>query len=169
MASIGFCKTTAGRAALRGASRFGAGLTAVVLLGLAATPASATLGRSYDSIQADRVRMAAKMASVSTAAYTVHTLSVAGGVVREYADPQGMVFAVAWRAQGRPDLRQLLGDSYDVMQADNVRVGGPRTRTPLAVRRSGLVLQSGGHPGAFWGFAYLPQQTPAGVSVKDMH
>ena len=152
-----------------GAARLLYGAMAAGLLCLASPPAHATLGRSYESVQADRVRMAAKMASVSASAYTVHTLSVSGGVVREYADPQGMVFAVAWRGQGRPDLRQLLGDSYDVLQADNVRTNVPRTRTPLAVHRSTLVVRTGGRPGAFWGLAYLPQQTPAGVSVQDLH
>jgi hypothetical protein len=82
--------------------------------------------------------------------------------------PDGVVFAVTWRGQGRPDLRQLLGDSFQTMQADNTPRGGRRTRTPLSVRRPDLMIQSGGHSGAFWGIAYLPKMAPAGFPVGDL-
>jgi hypothetical protein len=108
------------------------------------------------------------MASTPMGAYTMHTLTLAnGGVVREYANASGAVFAVAWRAPGRPDLQQLLGDNFATLQADNVRTG-PRLRRPLRVQRDSLVVHSGGHPGGFWGLAYLPQQLPAGVSPTDL-
>ena len=131
--------------------------------------AHASLGQRYDSVVADRARLAARMASATSAAQTVHTLTLAnGGVVREYADANGVVFAVAWRAPGRPDLQQLLGGNFATLQADNLRADGRRTRRPLAVNRTALVLHSGGHPGAFWGVAYLPQAIPAGVAAKDL-
>ena len=132
-------------------------------------PAHATLGRAYDSVVSDRAHMSARLASAQGARFTVHTLTLAsGGVVREYAGTDGVVFAVARRAPGRPDLQQLLGDSFATMQADNARAGQPRLRRPLSVQRSGLVMQSGGHPGGFWGVAYLPQNLPTGVSPQDI-
>ena len=136
---------------------------------LAAQPSRASLGKPYASVVADRARLSARMASTSAGAYAVHTLSLAnGGVVREYAGVDGVVFAVAWRAPGRPDLQQLLGDGFATLQADNARGDGPRLRRPLSVQRDSLVVRSGGHPGGFWGLAYLPQQLPAGVSPRDL-
>ena len=145
-------------------------VSAVALVSLvAADQASAALGQRLDSVQADRARLSAAMVSSAENAQTVHTLSLPnGGVVREYENAAGVVFAVTWRAPGRPDLRQLLGDNFTTMQADTVRTGGPRTRTPLKVDRASLVIRSGGHPGAFSGLAYLPRQVPTGFTGQDL-
>ena len=141
---------------------------AVVALGLAPT-AHATLGGARDSVEADRAHMSAKLASAGAATQTIHALTlVNGGVIKEFARSDGVVFAVAWRGPSRPDLRQLLGARFDVLQSDNVMAGGRRTRRPLTVRRSDFVLMGGGHPGGFHGFAYLPGQAPAGFSTRAL-
>ena len=85
-----------------------------------------------------------------------------GGLVREFTRADGTVFAVTWRGPGRPDLRQLLGDHFQTLQADNVR-NGPRTRRPLSVNRSDFIVRTGGHSGAFWGVAFLPQHGARGL------
>jgi hypothetical protein len=77
------------------------------------------------------------------------------------------VFAVTWRGGGRPDLRQLLGEHFQTLQADNVRAGR-RTRRPLSVNRPDLIVLTGGHPGGFWGVAFLPQMAPAGFSTSEL-
>ncbi len=129
----------------------------------------ASLGGRADSIATDRVHMSARMASTTKPTHTVTALTLANGaVVREFANKAGVVFAVSWRGPGRPDLQQLLGDGFQAVQADNVGAGGRRMRAPLAVNRSDLVVHTGGHPGAFWGLAYLPQETPSGFSAADL-
>jgi Protein of unknown function (DUF2844) len=137
----------------------------------AGSQAEAALGRARDSVEADRIHLSARMASTTLANHTVHTLTLPnGGVVREYMRSDGTVFAVSWRGPGRPDLRQLLGDSFDTLQADQAaRVGRRARHTPLSVARSDLIIHSGGHPGAFWGFGYLPHEAPAGFSGKDLN
>ncbi len=131
--------------------------------------ARAGLGQPFESVKADRDRMSAHMASATMATHTVSSLTLAnGGVVKEFTNKAGVVFAVSWRAPGRPDLQQLLGGGFDTLQADNVGRGGRRMRAPLAVNRSDLIVHTGGHPGAFWGLAYLPQQTPSGFSAADL-
>ena len=77
------------------------------------------------------------------------------------------MFAVTWRGPGRPDLRQLLGEHFQTLQDDNVR-RGPRTRRPLSVSRSDFIVRTGGHPGGFWGVAFLPQSPPAGFSTAEL-
>ncbi len=145
---------------------------------IAATPAMAELGGSPRTIEADRSHLAASMHATGAATHRLQTLTTANGsVVREFTNSDGVVFAVAWRGPGRPDLRQLLGGAFDTFQAqvtapdadlapaaDGTLVHHGRLRRALVVERSDLVAHSAGRPGAFFGFAYLPQQIPAGFS-----
>jgi hypothetical protein len=144
-------------------------MLAGVLGVIAAVPAWAALGGGRESIDTDRRHLAARLSATAAATHTVHVLTMPNGeVIREFARNDGTVFAVAWRGPARPDLRQLLGPRFDDVQADNVLPGGRRTRRPLAVRRPDFALTSGGHPGAFWGVAYLPALAPPGFPVKDL-
>ena len=147
-----------------------AGLAAFGVAALtAALPAQASLGHASASVEVDRAHLAARAATTQAATHTVQTLSLPnGGTVREFMSPDGTVFAVSWRGPGRPDLRQLLGEHFDTMQSQTVVRAGRRLSEPLAVNRSDFVVHTGGHPGAFWGMAYLPQQVPAGVTAKDL-
>jgi hypothetical protein len=142
---------------------------ALIACVVAASPALAALGGAYASVATDRAHFAARVVSTSAATHTVHALTLPnGGTVKEFTRPDGTVFAVTWSGRGRPDLRQLLGPWFDVMQADNAARTGPPHRRPLSVSRSTFVLQSGGHSGAFWGKALLPNLAPAGFSANDL-
>jgi hypothetical protein len=146
-------------------------LPLVLWVGLVAgaPAANAALGGAYDSVQADRAHFAASLKSTAAATYTVHTLTLQnGGGVKEFARPDGTVFAVSWRGPGRPDLRQLLGGYFDTMQAENGARAGPRHRRPLTVNHPDFVVESGGHSGAFWGLAMLPGTAPSGFSASDL-
>jgi hypothetical protein len=150
-------------------SRVAAILGAVNICWAFAAPASAALGEAYVSVEADRARLTARLSSTTAATHAVQTLTLAnGGVAREYTRGDGIVFAVSWRGPGRPDLRQLLGGYFDQFQSDNALRAGRRARRPLAVNRADFIVQSGGHPGAFWGVAYLPRMAPAGFSLSDL-
>jgi hypothetical protein len=146
----------------------GAALGALSLV--AAFPAHAVLGGSYNTVETDRLHMAAQVKTSAAASFSVHALTLANGaVVREFTRGDGTVFAVDWRGPGRPDLRQLLGTYFDTMQTDNVTpVGRRRMRRPLAVNRADLVIQTTGHSGAFQGVAILPKLAPAGFSATDL-
>ncbi len=128
----------------------------------ASNPVAAHLGGSRQGIEVDRAHLAAAMTSTQAATHSVHILTTPnGGTVREFMNGDGMVFAIAWRGPGRPDLRQLLGSAFSAFQ-DEAAAHRGRSRRPLTVQRDDLVVQSGGHPGAFWGFAYRPGDMPAG-------
>jgi len=134
-----------------------------------AATAHAALGAAYSSVETDRIHLSAKIKSTAAATYTAHALTLAnGGVVTELTRPDGMVFAVTWRGPGRPDLRQLLGSHFDTLQADNATRVGRRIRRPMVVNRADFIVQTGGHSGAFWGVALLPQMEPAGFSANDL-
>lgn len=147
-----------------------AGAAAVLTAALlgAAPAAQAALGHAPESVQTDRIHMSARMATTTASAYTAQTLTLANdGTVKEFSTG-GVVFAVAWRGPARPDLKQLLGEHFDTLQAETAVVGAHRLRAPILVNRTDLVVHSAGHPGAFRGFAYLPAQIPAGVSAADL-
>jgi hypothetical protein len=113
---------------------------------------------------------AASSASASTS-YTVRETTLGNGtVVREYVATEGTVFGIAWSGPQMPDLNDLLGSYFPqyvagVKAARAARGGG---RGPVAVDQSSLVVQSGGHMGAFSGRAWLPPALPAGVSSSDI-
>jgi hypothetical protein len=131
-------------------------------------PAQAALGGAYGTVEADRAHLAARMTLTSAGTYTVHTLTRASGLVREYTRPDGMVFAVTWQGQAKPDLRQLLGGYYNAFQTEGAAHVGRRARKPMSVNHADFVVRSGGHSGAFFGVAVLPRAAPPSFSMNDL-
>ena len=125
--------------------------------------AHATLGQNVSTVDSDQTSLHAVAHTVTTqSAYSVQLLTMPSGTqVREFVAPNGMVFGVAWEGPTLPDLKALLGASFDAY----VAATATRRGTPLAVSTSDLVVVSGGHLRAFAGHAYLPQAVPAGVDA----
>jgi hypothetical protein len=139
----------------------------LLLAWLAPGVAAAALGDDASSVEADRTQLRAELRVTAGPAFTVHELQLANGtLVKEYLSPAGRVFAVSWSGPALPDLRQLLGASFEVYRA------APRTpdsgRSHATVSSPGLVVHSAGHPRSFAGMAYLPQWLPAGVTEEDL-
>jgi hypothetical protein len=136
----------------------------------AALPATAlaALGGVVDTAPVNQTgaRIAAR-ASIARSAYSVHeSATPAGTIVREYASPDGKVFAVSWNGPVKPDVRRLLGDYFETYTAAvHERRGTLRRAT---VERNGLVVRSSGHIRAFNGLAYLPGALPAGVTPEEL-
>lgn len=133
--------------------------------------ASAELGGPMTSITADKGRMAARVKAVAMGRYTRHELTRPnGGMVREFTNPAGAVFAVTWAGPGKPDLRALLGRYFATFQANGVATARAMhsLRRPPQVDQSDLKIQTGGHMGWFHGVAYVPSLAPAGFSPADL-
>jgi hypothetical protein len=144
-----------------------AGLAALLTL-VQAAPASAALGGAFTSVDADRLQMrATRMLSVTTATHAMHAMTLeSGGSVKEFANNDGVVFAITWAGPGRPDLRQLLGDRFDKMQATFAIRAGRRLRSAITIDQNDFVIHMGGHSGAFHGVAYLPGLVPSGFDMS---
>jgi hypothetical protein len=125
--------------------------------------AHATLGQNVSTVGNDQARLHAVAHTATTqSAYSIHLITMPSGtLVREYVAPDGTVFGVAWQGPTLPDLKAVLGASFDAYFAATAT----RRGTPLAVSSSDLVVYSGGHLRAFAGYAYLPPAVPAGVDV----
>ncbi|HVZ29241.1 MAG TPA: DUF2844 domain-containing protein [Asticcacaulis sp.] len=130
-----------------------------------APQAQAALGGKSASVDADRQHLHARMSRAQSSGFTVQDLATDDGTVtREYISSSGVVFAVTWAGPARPDLKQLFGPYYDRFQAANTGKGPGRR--PLRADNFDFVVRSGGHSGDFWGFAYLPYETPAGFDLS---
>ena len=131
----------------------------------------AELGGSMSGVQADGAHMGKHMASVAVGNYSRHDITRAnGGVVREFTNAKGQVFAVTWSGPGKPDLRTLLGRYFTTLQASGNTIG--RTmhslRRPAQVNQPDLQIQTGGHMGWFHGVAFIPSLAPSGYSTSDL-
>lgn len=156
-------------------------LLAAALGVCAAAPAHAVLGgdpltpppgaASTNAVMRAAVPASGASASATSAAsFTVHTTALASGtVVNEYLSSDGAVFGISWRGPRMPDLATLLGSYFPQYQQGLMAQRAARgARGQVSVQEPGLVVQSGGHMGAFAGTAYLPQSMPAGVSASDI-
>lgn len=142
-----------------------------IVLGLLAlavsAPACAGLGGAPMSAASGVAGAKVMRQSAAAGGYSVEeTVAEDGTTVREFVLPSGEVFAVAWSGPRMPNLRQLLGAYFEAYR-DEAAARSPGRR-PMAIDRPGLVVQSGGHPRAFHGRAYLPERMPEGFSSDDI-
>lgn len=132
-----------------------------------ALPARAELGGTIASVENDATRLKGTLRLVAAQAYTQHEIRLsAGHVIREYASPDGQVFAVAWEGPTVPDLRQLLGERYfaEFQQATAARQH--YGRHPVLINTPEFVFEQIGRLRDFHGRAYLPQSLPPGADAS---
>jgi hypothetical protein len=138
----------------------------VLALVASAAPVSASLGGPAESVDADRVKLqGALMRLTRSEAFAMHEIRTPSGtMIREYVSPSGVVFAVVWQGPALPDFRQVLGDHFaDYRRAVREARTGRRGRGAFSVSLRDFVVESSGHPRAFFGRAYLPGLLPQGV------
>jgi hypothetical protein len=132
--------------------------------------AHASLGGDITSVHDDQAKLQGTLQTTSKSSYDVHQIQgMSGLVVREYVSRSGAVFGVAWQGRTHPDLRQVLGASYDqYIQAIQAQRTQRHGHGPLLIQTPGLVVQTGGHMGALTGKAFIPQSLPGGVRPEDI-
>jgi len=138
---------------------------AAVAVALAASSAHAALGEPAASVTVEQAQLHAARRQTFGPQVQVHTLQWAdGSQVRQYAGPDGRIYAVAWNTRGKPQLALLLGSHYDryvaaVRAAQRARPG---------IQHAGqwpdgeLVVEAVAHGTVFSGRAYLSTMIPAG-------
>lgn len=155
-------------------------LSRVALATVLCVPAAAlaVLGQAFSTPEASVVQTVgvpgAKLQSIkqipASTLYRIQETQLEPGVnVREFATPQGQVFAVVWEGFVLPDLDALLGIHFAEFRrmADTARGKGVRGSV-VSVNQAGLVVHSGGRARAFSGYAYLPALIPTGVAIDEL-
>jgi hypothetical protein len=130
----------------------------------------AALGDGALSVQMDQARMMASRVASTSGNYTVQQMVLdTGTVVKEYLSAAGTVFAVSWQGPQMPDVQALLGNYVQTAAYGTATFRAAHGGTgPVSLASSALVVQSGGHMGAYVGRAYIPGAVPSGVNVKDI-
>jgi len=132
----------------------------------------AALGGHAADVQSDaramRVARPVRVLPSVATAYSVHEMVLSTGtVIHQYVSASDKVFAVTWSGPSKPDLRQLLGPSFETMNARHEQQGR-LGHSAVVQHESDLVVESGGHPRSFAGRAYLPNALPSGVDPTDI-
>ncbi|HEX9052490.1 MAG TPA: DUF2844 domain-containing protein [Anaeromyxobacter sp.] len=140
-------------------------VVALAVLG-AGLPARAALGEPEASIDRDRRALAMeRRPATARGGVTVHELRRPTQSVREFVDPAGTVFAVAWSGGAPPDLPTLLGAYYGEYRAAAARRA---PRGPRRVETANVIVETWGHGRALHGRAWLPALVPSGANVDDV-
>jgi hypothetical protein len=135
-----------------------------------ATPSIAQLGDKIQSIDAlaTKTKLITKP-PVSHKNYTLHELSDGTLTIREYADKDGRIFAVAWDGMSHPDLSMLLGSYFEDFSASVTHGGRPYGRpTQSEVQGEHVTVVKWGHMRSAHGKAFLHGDLPSAVKSEDI-
>lgn len=141
---------------------------ALAVLGETIEPAatSGTASRSTTGSTGNAVQRTT-LGPTGRSAYSTHEkTNEAGTRVREYAGPDGKVFAVAWDGPAKPNLRQLLGAYFEEFAGTSSAQNGSHHKSAMDNGR--LVVRSSAYLRNFSGVAFLPSAMPEGVSPEDL-
>jgi hypothetical protein len=137
------------------------------LLALCMSGSWAALGSGPAQFAANATATQTDTRSTGQAQYTdIRTTLASGTIVHEYADAAGTVFAVSWSGPFVPNLKQLLGPHFDLLAKRNG--AGHARHGQRMVDQPDVVVESGGHMGAFEGRAWLPARLPTGFDPKEI-
>ncbi|MBK6009278.1 DUF2844 domain-containing protein [Ramlibacter ginsenosidimutans] len=128
-----------------------------LLLALGCACAFAALEEAPSELPTAKVHRTAGTTAAGAGYTDIARTLKSGTVVHEFVDPTGSVFAVTWSGPFKPDLRKLLGRHFGALSP--AAQGG---------KTDDLVVQSGGHMGAFEGRAWVPSRLPAGFDTQEM-
>lgn len=135
-----------------------------------AVPAYAALGGDESGIATEAAvsRMQLRALSPSETRYRVHELRDAARNVnvREYVNPDGKVFGVAWEGQTKPDLSQVLGPYFS--RYTDAAAGHGMARQLRRIDQPDFVLRVSGHMRHFTGSAWVPALVPADFDPAEV-
>jgi hypothetical protein len=144
-------------------------LTLLLWAGISA-PAFAALGGDESGISRDAVvtRMELRAVAPGEKRFRMHELrDTARNVsVRQFVNPDGKIFGVAWDGQTKPDLGQVLGPYF--ARYTNATAGQSRTRQLRTIDQPDFVLRVSGHMRHFTGSAWVPGLVPADVDPMEV-
>ena len=127
----------------------------------------AELGATSMTSNNGHIRSISTLPSPNPAQYTIKKIITRDDIeIHEYNGLNGLVFAVTWQGETKPDLAPLLG-TY--LSRYNAALNHPLAgRSPVAINDVDLVIQTGGRMNHFFGLAFLPSLAPQGVLMSEV-
>jgi hypothetical protein len=133
----------------------------------------AALGGNLNSVVADQVRFQGSLKTTQMGSLQIHEIrtqagtTATGTIIREYMSPSGTIFAVTWRGEWLPNMRQLLGSYFqkfvDAVKEQSAARSG---RRPIQIVQPDFVVQMNAHARFYVGKVYLPGMLPPGVQPE---
>lgn len=128
---------------------------------------------SQSKMAANNVTAISKVQSMNSslgAPYSVNEVTSESRTVKEFINANGLIFAITWKGQGRPDFSQIFGVYYSEFKFERQaeKLLAARSRNHLEVKGENLVVSSFGHGNILMGIAYLPKFMPAGLTAEDL-
>ncbi len=97
----------------------------------------------------------------------VYQISMPSGTqIREYTNANNVVVAVSWQGPTLPNLKQLMGSSFDTFVTRPNKANGDRHNAEFT--SDDLIVQSHGRMRNFAGRAYLPKLLPPGYNLDQI-
>lgn len=112
-----------------------------------------------------------KMASAkvtSDTLFTTHEYEERGNTVKEFADKEGVVFAVSWQGVSKPNLNNLFGTYFNEYKEGLDEVPKQYGVKTVNFKTSKMVVRRSGRMRDMRGFVYIPALVPAGVRIEDL-
>lgn len=137
-------------------------------------PVFATLGDAPNPSLSPKTNLYHQRASAPPVSpfYTVTQSAYGGGMVREYANTQGIVFAITWIGMSPLQPQEYFGahvSSYNNAVARSLATPRNGFRKPkVIIKDDDFVHESFGHMGAIRGRAYVPSLIPTGVQLDEI-
>jgi len=103
---------------------------------------------------------------ISSQNYTMKSIETITGQVREYANTDGVVFAVVWEG-GAPNFEKILGEYSEEYHAARKATAAHRGKNRTTYTPN-IVVEHWGHMRDLHGRAYIRKLLPEGVKPSDL-
>lgn len=129
----------------------------------------ATLGEPIANADTNMQKLkGSQKASFSTSQYSVHEMTADGNRIKQFANAEGLVFAVSWRGISKPDLSVLFGSYFQEYKALLSTASKQPGKRNVSMETSRMVIKRGGHMRDQRGFAYVPSLVPQGLNLEEL-
>ena len=134
------------------------------------TVSFATLGEKIDSVDAVAKKFGgARQAARQQPNFSIHEVTNPNLTLREYANKEGIIFAVAWDGLNHPDLSSILGSYFEDFSQGLANQSKNRSRASHSeVSGEKITVIKWGHMRSAHGKAFIKSLLPSGVTAEDI-
>ncbi len=135
----------------------------------AASSAQATVGQGASSVQSDMAQLKGTNYKVTTnSVYTTYSFFAYGDTIKEYANNDGVIFAMRWHGVSQPPIKDILGTYFNSYAAASAARAHLHMRRPIMIKTPTIHVFRGGHMRDWLGTAFVQSLAPSGITAGDL-